>query len=450
MKKSRKLSNNITGIYFRTPLGKKLKKEISGIFPGKQEKILLEKFLKEKIKRIILTLLGGILILLLFITKESTGELITSDGRIKRGDIGSGKNYIQLDAKIEGNKYFKIPVEIMSQQYTEEEAVKKINEIFEKLPNLIKGENQSLRKVTLPLNLINRFEKSPIEIRWESDNRQLLDEKGRLGKRICEKGETVNLTAVCEYNSVSMKNSYDITVFPGKYMTDITDTEEIEEYLTEKEMNSRTEKFFTLPKEINGEKIEWSESKNFTVLWIILLIIFSALSISMGMDREIHKKYLKRNQEMKIEYARFVSQLQIMISSGLSIREAICKIGKDYQRKKKQTGKEICVYEELLLAVKMLKNGSSEAEALQYFAKRTGILCYKKMVSIITQNLKYGTEGLKQNLKEEVENAFEERKIQAKRLGEEAETKLLVPMMIMMGIVLVIILVPAYFSFANI
>jgi hypothetical protein len=43
--------------------------------------------------------------------------------------------------------------------------------------------------------------------------------------------------------------------------------------------------------------------------------------------------------------------------------------------------------------------------------------------------------------------AFEERKETAKRLGEEAGTKLLIPMMIMLVLVLVIIMVPAFQAF---
>ena len=40
-----------------------------------------------------------------------------------------------------------------------------------------------------------------------------------------------------------------------------------------------------------------------------------------------------------------------------------------------------------------------------------------------------------------------ERKGLAKKLGEEAGTKLLLPMMMMLCIVMVIIMIPAYFSF---
>ena len=50
-----------------------------------------------------------------------------------------------------------------------------------------------------------------------------------------------------------------------------------------------------------------------------------------------------------------------------------------------------------------------------------------------------------QLLEQEVSDAFEERKNLAKKSGEEAGTKMLFPMM-MFGIIIVIIMVPAFLS----
>ena len=50
-------------------------------------------------------------------------------------------------------------------------------------------------------------------------------------------------------------------------------------------------------------------------------------------------------------------------------------------------------------------------------------------------------------LEVEAIESFEERKELAKRIGEEAGTKLLFPMMLMLLIVIVIVIVPAFLSF---
>ena len=54
-----------------------------------------------------------------------------------------------------------------------------------------------------------------------------------------------------------------------------------------------------------------------------------------------------------------------------------------------------------------------------------------------------GARNLLAMLELEMEDAFEQRKTTARRLGEEAGTKLLLPLFIMLGIVMIIVIVPA-------
>ena len=60
--------------------------------------------------------------------------------------------------------------------------------------------------------------------------------------------------------------------------------------------------------------------------------------------------------------------------------------------------------------------------------------------------MRKGTKGLTDLLKKEAREAFEDRKNEARRLGEEAGTKLLGPMFMMLAVVLLIIVVPAFLT----
>jgi hypothetical protein len=51
-------------------------------------------------------------------------------------------------------------------------------------------------------------------------------------------------------------------------------------------------------------------------------------------------------------------------------------------------------------------------------------------------------------MQQEAQASFEERRSTARKLGEEAETKLLLPMVLMLAITMLIIIIPAYYSFA--
>ena len=66
---------------------------------------------------------------------------------------------------------------------------------------------------------------------------------------------------------------------------------------------------------------------------------------------------------------------------------------------------------------------------------------------MLSGNIQKGSEGLAKLLQEEALYSMEERRQIAKRLGEEAGTKLLLPMLLMLIVVLIIMLVPAVMTF---
>ena len=65
---------------------------------------------------------------------------------------------------------------------------------------------------------------------------------------------------------------------------------------------------------------------------LILLIPGSAAAVFIGQDMELHKQYELRNQQLLLEYPEFVSRLQLLLCSGMSIRSAFFKLGKEYQK----------------------------------------------------------------------------------------------------------------------
>jgi len=241
-----------------------------------------------------------------------------------------------------------------------------------------------------------------------------------------------------------------VTVYPKSISKEELVKEDLLHLIEEIENGNETDEYVVLPETWNQTRIFWKEDKAPIVFIMLGLMVVTVFGISWGKDQDIHKLYKIRNRQLELEYSEFVSKLQLLISSGVSIRGAFVRLAKEYAKRRKQGGKRKYVYEELLLVVRKMEGGMNEIEAYQYFARRCDLICYKKLVAIITQNVKRGTDGLKESLNAEIRNAFEMRKQETKKLGEEAGTKLLLPMMMMMGIVLIIIVVPAYFSFGGI
>ena len=105
------------------------------------------------------------------------------------------------------------------------------------------------------------------------------------------------------------------------------------------------------------------------------------------------------------------------------------------------------VYEEILITCNELQGGRSETEAYDHFGRRCQVQAYMKLSALLSQNIRKGSNDLLRLLGQEADTAFAERKNLARKLGEEAGTKLLIPMMMMLCVVMVIIMIPAYFSF---
>ena len=431
-------------------LSAKVKRELALLSPGKREEELQKKYLIAKLKKLMLVVGAGCILVLLLAAAEKTKTVLTKDNSILRNDVGEVGREVILDALMDEVTYPELSLDIRAREYTDAEAVAKMNEVIEELPTYILGDNTSLKHVDKPLKLPASCGNNAIQIIWTTDKPDILQSDGELGESLSKDGDVVTLTATLQYKAVEKTHPYAVKV----YAPDLPLEKEIEQQLltglTEAEQDGRTEEYLKLPTYLGDRRIIWSEHKRTKLPAFLLVIFISGVAVCVGMDRDIHKQYEDRSRELLLQYAKFISQLQLLISCGMSVRSALIRLGRDYQKRRDRTGVKIYLYEELLLVIRRMESGCGEVEAMEEFAKRSGLMCYKKMVSVLAQNIKRGSEGLKRYLKEEVRNAFEERKQLAKRLGEEAETKLLLPMMLMMGIVLIIILVPAFLSFGGI
>ena len=94
-----------------------------------------------------------------------------------------------------------------------------------------------------------------------------------------------------------------------------------------------------------------------------------------------------------------------------------------------------------------MQSGISEAQAYERFGKRCQLPEYIRIGSVLSQNLKKGAKGLTSMLEMEAEASLNDRKNNARKFGEKAGTKLLLPMILMLGVVLAILMIPAFLSF---
>ena len=94
-----------------------------------------------------------------------------------------------------------------------------------------------------------------------------------------------------------------------------------------------------------------------------------------------------------------------------------------------------------------MEAGISERVAYQNMGIRCGLPCVVRFTGLLAQHMKSGAGGLKKALQDETDQALKDRRERARRLGEEAGTKLLFPMILMLILIMLIITIPAFTSF---
>ena len=170
----------------------------------------------------------------------------------------------------------------------------------------------------------------------------------------------------------------------------------------------------------------------------------TAVAVFLFLDRDLHERLEKRKKILRREYPEIVHKLVLFVGAGLTIRGALQKIAGDYEARRMEGGRASPAYEELLYTCRELRSGISEGLAYEHFGKRAGLQEYIRLSALLAQNLKRGNSTLLERLREEAEKSGQERLQESKKMGEEAGTKLLVPMVLMLAVVMAVIMIPAF------
>lgn len=114
---------------------------------------------------------------------------------------------------------------------------------------------------------------------------------------------------------------------------------------------------------------------------------------------------------------------------------------RDAWKKVSITG-ERALYQEVQNANLEMENGVMEIDAYRNFAERCNVKEVRKFTSLIIQNLNKGNEELAYFMKDLSDEMWEVKKNEVKQKGEKANSKLLLPMMMIFIGILLMVMVP--------
>jgi len=378
--------------------------------------------------------------------------MLSQDSAVMRDSPGRGTRQIQV--YVEGLVQDPVPltVEIGAREYTREEAERVFLTVMETMEARIRGKNPSLMEVRTDLVLPADLESEGIQLRWYSSDTDLINSRGKINNTLAETEETGRMI----YFTVALSDGIHkadfelpVRVLPLVCTDSQRQIEGLKQQIQKKEETQREAEVLSLPTEYEGKILHYrtKEDSGHTILLVLGGIL--AILCYAKVQSDVREQEKRRERELLLDYADLVSKLMIFIGAGMTMRLAWGRIVQDYEtglaagRQKKRA-----LYEEMSQTHYQMERGLSEGEAFRDFGRRCRLQPYLKLSSLLEQNRKSGTRNLRTLLELELADAWEQRKNLARKLGEEAGTKLLLPLFLMLGIVMVIIMVPAMMSMA--
>lgn len=385
---------------------------------------------------------------LVFLTECAVGgkKSAISDMRLSRPSYGEGERETELEAFLEGEtEGIRVPVQIQEQRYTAEEIQKIFSVLTGELEEQISGENESLKEVRSDLFLPSAMQNGAVSITWNIQPSDLIDTQGKLLREPAEEGELAELRAVLEYGELEAEYTCYAQVYPPVRTERERVAKHLEREVEEADDMGKYTDTLALPGEIDGRKVSWSGQEEPIGAPLMLLAFTAAALVWMSGEKKLEKKERERRRQLILDYPELLFQMAMLLGAGLTLKSTFVKIASDYQKQRRKQPRY--VYEEMLFACREMENGVGEAWAYENFGRRCGEAEYIKLGAVLSRNLKKGTQGLLEFLEGEAQAGLEQRRNTARRLGEEAGTKLLLPMMLMLVLTLAILVIPAVASF---
>ena len=296
-------------------------------------------------------------------------------------------------------------------------------------------EGEGKERVLTGLNIPVRLANNPVDISFSTDEGGILLDNGDLNFDMIKEKQQVTLKLTASYGEREMSRSLVITVYPRT----LTEEEKVKLAVKEKLDSALADgenETITLPAEVEGKRVRAYFPKEEITGNLVGFALAAIICLFVVFNENNKRKIRDREEELKNGYTEFVGRFVILLGAGLNIPAIWRKLEAGFASNKSLT-------EEIRLTLWEVGNGKTEREAYENFGKRIGGTQYAKFVSVINQSLKLGQGQLLSRLEAESEAAMFERRNKAKVMGEVADTKMLMPMMLQLVLIMLIIMVPA-------
>lgn len=443
--KSRNMLNYLAGKIFdclrpdkKNP---KLTEEITALHAGKPESVRV--YYTKKISSVLLCILLTAMICIPAAILLRPRSDKVEGGRIKRPDYGESAASDKLLAKVKGEtEEREISVHVGERKYTKKEVNTFLEQAEQEFAGEMLGENASEDEVRSELVFPRALQDGRVTVEYLTIPYGVLSEEGKIEEIPDEGGKLVEIKATFSCQGEQRIYECAVRVLPPLFTDEENLWREVEEGVRKADEENTTDEYLKLPDKVRGKKIIWyRRTPSWSAFFLILLVILPFL-VYERMDAATHESAEKRKQELIMDYPQLLWKMSMLLGAGLTLRGTFQKIA----AQSAQMEHPRSAYVEVARTCREMDSGIGESSAYQNFGRRCALPQYVKLGSILAQNLKKGSRGLPEELAREVSEAMEERRAMARRLGEKAGTRMLFPMTMMLLVVLMLLIVPAFLS----
>ena len=370
-------------------------------------------------------------------------KIVGDGGTVLKNESGEGVRNITLYADspnvLEDEK---IELELPERSLSEEEVFVVLDQARDEVLTAILGENGSYDRIVEDIVLREELCGGLVTAGYDIAPGDVIDGDGSIIWENVSENTAVTVDVKLNCGEVSVSESIPLIICRDGLSEEEKVKLSIEDNLREQYTRDPTGAEVVLPEEAEGHSLKWTEKTGipYKLLFVFVLGIAGVLIyLQYSKEGKAKKEYTRRLQE---QYPDMIDSLMLLIAAGMNIHGAWSRVVSRYRKDLSEGGAPVEVYEEMALTLEEIKDGVSEAAAYERFAGRTGLQCYRRFTGLLIRNLKKGGSGMLKQMEEEVTESFEEKKRSARRVGEEAGTKLLMPMMLMLAVVLVILMAP--------
>lgn len=197
----------------------------------------------------------------------------------------------------------------------------------------------------------------------------------------------------------------------------------------------------SLPQELKeGQKLTWRKVEDSNTVLYIMAALAAALFLYKTRFYRVEREERRARESIIRELPEFINKIVLLLNAGSVLNAAFMKAMDDYE---KSGGKGSYFYGQMEQINRSIQeaNGSLHEE-LQAFAKRSRVKELMRVTNIITDNISKGAD-LSDKLKRENDLLWFSRKQNAEEKGRLAETKMTMPLVILLMVLILITIAPA-------